>query len=242
MTQRRLTKKQKRQVQRQQSSINSGLEIKRIDPLTDNQELAFSFNRSNKNLMLHGIAGTGKTFLAMYFALKEILEGDTNKKKLVIVRSVVPTRDMGFLPGTAKEKAAVYEAPYIAICTELFGRGDAYELLSRKGIIEFISTSFIRGITLSDSVVIVDEAENLNGHELDSIITRLGYNTRILFSGDFRQTDLTNNREKKGFSDFINILKHMDLFAFIDFKKEDIVRSELVKSYIIAKDELNIVL
>jgi phosphate starvation-inducible protein PhoH len=191
--------------------------------------------------MLHGIAGTGKSFISLYLALNQVLGDNSQYRKIVIVRSVVPTRDMGFLPGNNKEKAKVYEAPYYAICSELFGRSDAYEYLKNRNIIDFISTSFIRGITLNDSIVIVDEIANLTGHELDSVITRIGKNCKVIFCGDFRQSDFTKDQEKNGLMDFMKIIKRMRSFEFVDFQKEDIVRSSMVKNYIIEKDKLNLI-
>jgi phosphate starvation-inducible protein PhoH len=242
----RLSKREKRLIRQQQqnegNTPNLGLSLNRVVPLTDNQRVAFEGYEDGANLMLHGIAGTGKSFLEVYFALREILSGLTSKKRLVIVRSVVPTRDMGFLPGNSAEKAAVYEAPYVAICQELFGRGDAYETLKRHGIISFISTSFIRGVTLNDSIVLVDEMQNCSLHELDSVMTRVGKNTRIMFSGDFRQSDFTREQERAGLKDFMKVINRMKSFCFVDFQKEDIVRSALVKEYIIHKDELRIVI
>jgi phosphate starvation-inducible protein PhoH len=242
----RLSKREKRLLRQQNqndgNTPNLGLSLNRVVPLTDNQRVAFEGYENGDNLMLHGIAGTGKSFLEVYFALREILSGLTSKKRLVIVRSVVPTRDMGFLPGNSAEKAAVYEAPYVAICQELFGRGDAYETLKRHGIISFISTSFIRGVTLNDSIVLVDEMQNCSLHELDSIMTRVGKNTRIMFSGDFRQSDFTKEQERAGLKDFMKVINRMKSFCFVDFQKEDIVRSALVKEYIIHKDELRIVI
>jgi phosphate starvation-inducible protein PhoH len=245
--QKRMTKREKRLLRQNQindvdNTPNIGLNLARIVPLTDNQRLAFDGYEHNRNLMLHGIAGTGKSFLGVYFALREILSGISNKRRLVIVRSVVPTRDMGFLPGNSAEKAAVYEAPYVAICAELFGRGDSYETLKRHGIISFISTSFIRGVTLNDSIVLVDEMQNCSLHELDSVMTRVGKNTRIMFSGDFRQSDFTKDQERAGLKDFMAIINRMRSFVFVDFQKEDIVRSALVKEYIIQKDDLRIVI
>jgi phosphate starvation-inducible PhoH-like protein len=140
------------------------------------------------------------------------------------------------LPGTEKEKASVYEEPYKDIANDLFGRGDAYEILKQKNLVEFMTTSFIRGITLRDAVILIDECQNMSFHELDSIITRMGENCRIIFCGDFRQADLRAN----GLKDFFQVLKRMDLFTFIEFEVEDIVRSEFVKSYIIAKNELDL--
>jgi len=246
MEAKRLTRKEKRIIrQSDQKVVNIqekiNFNLKRIEPLTENQKLSFEAYGQGKNLMLHGIAGTGKSFISLYLALNQVLNDHSQYRKIVIVRSVVPTRDMGFLPGNNREKAKVYEAPYYAICTELFGRSDAYEYLKNRNIIDFISTSFIRGITLNDSIVIVDEIANLTGHELDSIITRIGKNCKIIFCGDFRQSDFTKDQEKNGLMDFMRIIKRMKFFEFIDFQKEDIVRSSLVKNYIIEKDKLNLI-
>jgi len=197
-------------------------------------------NFNSKNLMLHGMAGTGKSFISLYLSLKEVIKSESIYKKVVIVRSVVPTRDMGFLPGNNKEKAKVYEAPYYAICTELFGRGDAYEVLKSRGIVDFISTSFIRGITLNDSIIVVDEIANLTLHELDSIITRVGKNCKIIFSGDFSQSDFTREQDRNGLKDFMKIIDRMKSFEFIEFDENDIVRSSMVKEYIISKHRLGI--
>jgi len=242
----KLTRKQKRQL-RQEKSNNTqqeklNFQLKKIEPLTTHQRESFEFYDQGKNLMLHGIAGTGKSFVSLYLALNQILtEADGHYKKIVIVRSVVPTRDMGFLPGNSKEKAQVYEAPYFAICTELFGRGDAYNYLKQKNLIEFISTSFIRGITLNNCIIIVDEIANMTLHELDSVITRVGKNCKIIFSGDFRQSDFTKDHERNGLPQFMRIVERMKSFAFIDFDENDIVRSAMVKDYIIWKDKLGIV-
>ena len=168
------------------------------------------------------------------------MEGHGDLHKVIILRSVVPTRDMGFLPGSAKEKAKVYEAPYYSICNELFGRGDAYDILKTKNIVEFQTTSFVRGITFNDCIVVVDECQNMTYQELDSIITRVGENCRVIFSGDFKQSDLLRNNERTGLLTFMNVLKHMNMFDCIEFTKEDIVRSQLVKSYIIAKEDLGV--
>lgn len=206
-------------------------ELREIEPLTRNQLKAFE---SDKNLVLHGLAGTGKTFISSYLAYDDMTKGDY--QKLVIIRSAVPTRDIGFLPGTEKEKASVYEEPYKDIAIDLFQRGDAYEILKNKSMVHFMTTSFIRGITLRDTVIIIDECQNMSFHELDSIITRIGENCRVMFCGDFRQADLKAN----GLQDFIRVLKRMDKFTFVEFEVEDIVRSDFVKQYIISKYELNL--
>ena len=216
---------------RSKTLAGSGLSLAEIEPLTRNQLKAFE---SDKSLILHGIAGTGKTFISCYLAFDDMVKGVYNN--LVIIRSAVPTRDIGFLPGTEKEKASVYEEPYKEIALELFQRGDAYEILKTKGLVHFMTTSFVRGITLKDAVIMVDECQNMSFHELDSIITRVGNNCRVIFCGDFRQSDLKTN----GLESFMEILKSMGAFDFIDFEISDIVRSEFVKDYIIAKTELGL--
>jgi len=217
------------------SSFTTNMSLARISPLTNNQSKVFDSYYTGKNIVMHGLAGTGKTFISTYLALETLFDSDNNYKKVCFVRSVVPTRDMGFMPGTESEKIQVYEKPYISIVNELLNRGDAYEILKKKKQIEFMSTSFIRGITFSNTLIIVDEATNMSGHELDSVITRVGDNCRILFCGDMRQSDLTNFNEKRTTSDFLHIMENVPGFDFIEFGIDDIVRSELVKNYIIAK-------
>jgi len=219
-----------------------GFGLSKISPLTSTQSEVFDAYKDNQNLMLHGVAGTGKTFLSLYLALNDVVQGVDQKKKVIIVRSVVPTRDMGFLPGNQKEKARAYESPYYSICNELFGRGDAYETLKSKGIIDFITTSFVRGITLDNCIVVVDEAQNMASMELHSVMTRIGQNCKVIFCGDTRQDDLTSERKKEesGLSQFMRILKRMNSFDFIEFGEEDIVRSDLVKEYIITRNRLGL--
>ena len=244
----RLTRKEKRLLRQNGGKVHIqeklNFNLKHIEPLTQNQKLSFQAYDQNKNLMLHGIAGTGKSFISLYLTLKQVLAENSPYKKIIIVRSVVPTRDMGFLPGNTKEKAKVYEAPYTAICSELFGRGDAYEYLKSKNIIEFISTSFIRGITLNDCIVIVDEMQNMDWGELSSIITRIGNNCKIIFCGDIRQSDF-RHREKDSKHDilkFMSIIQKMSEFQSIEFDIPDIVRSKLVKNFIIHTNKLGYLL
>ena len=242
---RRLTRKEKRILRQQNVKVNNkekvNFTLRHIEPLTKNQKKSFEEFDLGKNLMLHGIAGTGKSFISLYLSIKQVFSENSPYDKVVIVRSVVPTRDMGFLPGNSKEKAKVYEAPYTAICTELFGRSDAYDYLKNKGLVEFISTSFIRGITLNNCIIVVDEIANMTLHELDSVITRVGKNCKIIFCGDFRQSDFTKEQDKNGLMDFMRIIERMKAFSFIDFNENDIVRSSMVKDYIIQKDRLRIV-
>ena len=249
MTEARLTKRQKRILRQngEQDLLNNkpnfnspNFNLKRVHPLTDNQKKTFDAFHSGKHLMLHGMAGTGKTFLSMYLAIKDLIGGTSEQEKIYIVRSVVPTRDMGFLPGSQKEKMKVYEAPYYAICSELFERGDAYDILKQKNAIEFMSTSFVRGTTLNNCYVIVDEINNMTFHELDSVITRIGKNCRVIFCGDFRQSDLSREQERNGLKEFIKVIDRLSDFDYIDFLVADIVRSKLVKEYIIARQKLGL--
>jgi phosphate starvation-inducible protein PhoH len=205
--------------------------------MTRNQKRVFEYFPHN-HLVLHGMAGTGKSFLSLYLSLQSILAKKSPYLKIVVVRSAVPTRDIGFLPGSLKEKIEAYEEPYKIIVSEIFGRGDAYGILKNKGQIEFVTTSYLRGITLDDCIVIVDEFQNCTFQELDTIITRIGENGKIIFSGDYRQSDLDKSRERAGMIKFLDILEKMYEFEFVEFEAEDIVRSGLVKSYIISKSEL----
>jgi phosphate starvation-inducible protein PhoH len=208
----------------------TSLTLKQCSALTENQALMFE---SNKHVVAHGSAGTGKTFVATYLALEDIIRKQ-KYSNLMYIRSAVPTRNMGFLPGTDKEKAEVYEQPYKEIAFDLFDDVNAYDKLKTDGIIRFITTSFIRGTTLNDAVIIVDECQNMSMHELDSIITRVGENCRIFFCGDmFQKGDL--GKEESGLGEFYDILKRMNEFDFIDFKIEDVVRGPLVKSYLTAR-------
>ena len=209
-----------------------------FSPITQNQDKTYKAYKEGKHLVLHGLAGTGKTFISLYLALEEILNKSTLVNDIFIVRSIVSTRDIGFLPGDEQEKVSIYEAPYRSICSELFNVVDAYDSLKHQGNIKFMSTSFIRGITLNNSVIIVDECQNLNFHELDSIITRIGKNSRIIFCGDYSQTDLSRENDKKGILKFMEVLSKISEFETVEFMVDDIVRSDFLKSYIVAKYKL----
>jgi phosphate starvation-inducible protein PhoH len=184
--------------------------------------------------MLHGAAGTGKTFIAVYKALEEMMNNRSNFEKVVIVRSVVPSREIGHLPGDEKEKTDVYLAPYKAICKDLFNTDQAYERLVEQKNIEFLITSFVRGITIDKAIIVVDECQNMNFQELSSIITRVGEGSRIIFCGDFKQTDLSKKHDQSGLKEFVQIINRMPSFRNIEFDVEDIVRSNLVKEFIVA--------
>lgn len=221
-------------------TVQQHFSLRQIHPMTVNQENAFKAYDAGQHLMLHGVAGTGKTYISMYLALEEILKPDSQYNRIVVIRSVVPSRDMGFLPGSAKEKAKVYEEPYKEICDELFGRGDGYDILRMKGLVEFATTSFLRGVTFRDAIVIVDEFQNMNLAELDTVITRIGHNCKIIFCGDIRQSDFVKREEKQGMLTFMKIIDRMNIFEKVEFQVADIVRSALVKNYIISKLEVGI--
>lgn len=230
-----LTKKQRRvrllnKDQKQERQVPK-LEISRITPSNDRQKRVFDSFYNDQHLFLYGVAGTGKSFVSMFLALEQILSGLSVIDKLVIIRSAVQTRAQGFLPGKVKEKMEEYEKPYDAICTKLFEKDDAYKTLKSKKVIEFESTSFLRSMTFDDSIIFVDEAQNMTAHELDTVITRVGRNCRIIFSGDVRQVDLEKRKEMSGIKDFITIIKAMNLFTFVEFGVDHIVRGPLCKQY-----------
>ena len=231
---------------RRKKPINADLLVD-IEPLTKNQEKFFEEYDANKHLFAYGCAGTGKTFIALYKALKQVLSDDNPYEKIYIVRSLVATREIGFLPGDHEDKSSLYQIPYKNMVKYMFEMPtDAdfemlYGNLKTQETISFWSTSFIRGTTLDDAIVIVDECQNLNFHELDSIITRVGENSKIMFCGDGVQSDLRNNNERNGISDFIKIISRMESFAVVEFELEDIVRSGLVKEYILAKNSLGMI-
>lgn len=214
-------------------------DMETFEALTENQQKFFDIYRSGAECMLlHGVAGTGKTFIALYKALEEVLDKSNPYQQVVLVRSAVPSRDIGHLPGDEKEKTEVYTAPYIDICSRLFyNRPDAFQRLQEQKQINFLITSFVRGITLDDSIVIVDECQNMSDMELNSIMTRVGDGSKIIFCGDFRQTDLYKRGDMSGLNKFMAIADMMPSFRTVEFEIEDIVRSNIVKEYILARME-----
>ena len=208
------------------------------EPQTESQKKAYDAWDDGENLVLAGSAGTGKTFVALYLALEAVLERETAYNKVIIVRSVVPTRDMGYLPGTVEEKKEVFETPYKAICHELFNDHASYNKLINNHQIEFITTSFIRGLTIDNAIIIVDEMQNLNFHELDSVITRVGNNCRIIFSGDYHQSDFKDENERNGLQRFLRIVEQLKNFSVITYGWQDIVRSDFLRDYIMTKEML----
>ncbi len=208
-----------------------------IKPITDSQIEAYEQWDKGRNLILSGAAGSGKTFIALYLALQELIKN--RKKRLVILRSVVPTRDIGFLPGTQEEKEAAYLTPYIGVISEIFKNNPTlFTSFLKNGTIEFLTTSYIRGITLKDAIVVVDEFQNCNFHELDSIITRIGKGSRVIFSGDYYQSDFTNRKEKEGIGEFLKIIESLKHFKKIEFTWKDCVRSGMVRDYLMTKEKM----
>jgi len=223
--------------------INTDM-MRDIEPLTDNQKKLFESYKNGKNLVAYGAAGTGKTFITLYNALQEVLDPSTPYDKIYIVRSLVATREIGFLPGDHDDKSFLYQIPYKNMVKYMFEMPtDAdfemlYGNLKNQNTIDFWSTSFIRGTTLDRAIIIVDEFQNLNYHELDSIMTRVGTDTKIMFCGDATQTDLIKQNERNGIHDFMRILRIMPSLSIIEFGVEDIVRSGLCKEYLLAKLEI----
>ena len=218
--------------------------LKTIEPLTPNQERVFTSYAEGKNLILHGAAGTGKTFISLYLALKDVMEPSSPYEKVYMVRSLVPTREIGFLPGDHEDKSNLYQIPYKNMVKYMFEMPDdaafemLYDNLRSQETVSFWSTSFIRGVTMDNCVIIVDEFSNLNFHELDSIITRVGENCKIIFSGDYSQSDLVKSNEKNGVLDFMRIIQTMRSIDVVEFGIEDIIRSGLVREYLISKINL----
>ncbi len=212
-------------------------QMKTFDPLTDNQKKFYdAYKRGDYFIALHGVAGTGKSFIALYKALEEVLDKGNTFSKVIIVRSAVQGREIGHLPGDIEGKLEIYRQPYMQICDTLFGRRDAYQRLEEQHAIEFISTSFIRGMTFDDAIIIVDEMQNMTYEEIDTVMTRVGYRSKIIWCGDYRQTDLNKKKnDMSGILKFFDIAMHMHAFTRIEFLPNDIVRSSLVKEYILAK-------
>jgi phosphate starvation-inducible protein PhoH and related proteins len=218
----------------QSSEFKNSLNLKTIEPLNNAQNSLFEAFYDGYNIISMGTAGTGKSFLSIFLGLEAVFDPQLSLHKVLICRSCVPSRDIGFLPGTEEEKIAVYKRPYVSIVNELFRRDDAWEILEKKGIVEFCSTSFLRGTTIDHTVLFVDEIQNLGFNELHSVVTRLGKNSALVMAGDFFQMDL--DQDESGLKDFFEISKKMNGFKTIHFQETDIVRSDFIREYIIAKN------
>jgi len=230
-----------------QPSVSNSLKIKldhlkTFDALTENQQKFFdAYKRGDYFIGLFGSPGVGKTFLAMYRSLEEVLDRTNPFKQIVVVRSAVQVRDQGFVPGSLDEKMEIYETPYKEISETLFGRSDAWDRLKEQSYARFISTTAIRGISIDDAIILVDESQSMTFHELSSVISRVGHRSKIIFIGDLKQNDLIKSKnDVSGLKEFLNVARHMDEFSEITFTPDDIVRSSLVKSFIVACDKLGI--
>ncbi len=217
-----------------------------VKPITESQKAVFTTWKKGLNQFLFGAAGTGKTFVSLYLAMQDVLDLKTPYDKIILVRSLIPTREIGFLPGDEEDKAALYQVPYQNMVRFMFEMpneqafSQLYDRLKAQGSLYFLSTSFLRGLTFDNSIIIVDECQNLNFHELDTIITRVGQDSKISFCGDFDQSDLQKLNEKNGLHDFLRILEQMEEFNCTEFTIGDIVRSGFVRSYLINKTKLGI--
>lgn len=235
---RRISQKERRKTATKNGTLDRKFSMRPIQPITDTQAELFSDYRNGYNIAAVGTAGTGKTMCALYLGLNDIMNKD-EYDQVIIVRSAVQTREQGFMPGSQAQKEAVYATPYSDIVNDLFSRGDAWDILKQKNQVRFMTSSFVRGLTFDNSIIIVDECQSMTYHELDSIITRVGETSKIIFCGDTAQDDLAGNRHRNdisGLSSFTKVLSKINSFSVIKFGIEDIVRSGLVKEYIIAKE------
>lgn len=215
-------------------------DILSVQPLTSNQRQYFDLYNQHLFVSGFGCPGTGKTFLSMYLALNDIIDKNNEYDQLIIVRSAVSTREIGHLPGDITEKTSVYESPYQSACQTLFEKASTYQDMKDAGLIKFITTSFIRGDTWDNSIIIIDEAQNMTWHELNSVITRVGEDSKLIVIGDTKQCDFTRKTEQSGFSQFLKVADNMNYFGIVEFTEEDIVRSEFVKQWITTCRSLNL--
>ena len=219
----------------QTSNRDRGLQLREIEPMTNAQNLLFNAFYEGYHVISMGTAGTGKSFLSIYLGLEAVFDPHSPYKKVLICRSCVPSRDIGFLPGTEEEKISVYKRPYQSIVQELFKRDDAWEILEKKGVVQFCSTSFLRGTTIDNTIIFVDEIQNLAYNEIHNVVTRIGKDSALVLAGDFGQMDL--NTEESGVKDFFEITKKTKGFNIVTFQERDIVRNDFIKDYIIAKNQ-----
>lgn len=213
-------------------------DLKSIRPINAPQQTMFESYFAGNFIIANGSAGTGKTLAAIYLALCDVLSKESRQEKLIIVRNTVATRDIGYLPGTINDKLEPYEVPYMDIVSFLTGYPFSYNSMKHSGIIQFMPTSFIRGLNWDNAVVVVDEVQNLNFHEVNSVVTRLGEDSKLIIVGDQIQTDLyKSHHDKCGMARFLDIARTVKEFDEVLFTKHDIIRSQFVKSWICALEE-----
>lgn len=236
----RLTKKQRRAKERDSENIvDQRVSMTALAPKTQRQKDLFEAYENGFNVLAIGSAGTGKTFVSLYLALKDVMAAGSNVERIVVIRSAVQTRDQGFMPGSLKEKMGYYEVPYIDIVNSLFDDRNAYQTMKMNGTIEFMSSSFVRGLTFDNAVIIVDEVQSMNSHEIQSVLTRVGDNTRVIMCGDTKQNDLMKSKyDQTGLPSIVRILRRMDSVKVVEFNIEDVVRSGFVKEFLVAAEEL----
>lgn len=234
-------KTRKRRVRTKNKNIFKldGFELIDFSPKTDNQARMFDDFHNGSNILAIGSAGSGKTVVSLYLALQKLITNGIDK--IIILRSAVPTRNQGFLPGTQAEKDDIYKPAYIQLVNFLFHSDTAWDTLTKRGYIQFMSTSYVRSITFENAVIIFDEIQNADFSETISVLTRLGEGCKVFLCGDIRQNDLERKREVSGFLNILKVINRMDNhFSVIEFTRDDIVRSKFVKDLIIALEDLNL--
>ena len=170
-------------------------------------------------MTMTGVPGSGKTYLALMTALSEIEK--ENKKRIIFTRPIQTVgKDIGFLPGSLSEKMAPWLSPIVDNFRNQFGDMSYFNLMMEKGTIDVAPLSYIRGRSFNDAIIIVDEAQNATVHELKTIITRTGKNSKILLLGDIEQVDLPYiNKYSNGLTIVIEKLKNENLVGHIHFEK-----------------------
>lgn len=215
-------------------------DLQPIQPMTDRQHDMFEAFYSGTHVCAYGSAGVGKTYLALYLAMKDVLDKMRDQKRLIIVRTTVQGRQQGYLPGTQEEKEAPFELPYKDIMHDLFGRASTYDDMKEAHLIEFKSTTALRGLTWDDAIIVVDEFQNMTWEELDSVVTRVGTNSRLIICGDVRHQCDLGRHEVSGAQNALKVMQDMPSFSCVQFTKDDIVRSDFVKQWITTREKLGL--
>jgi phosphate starvation-inducible PhoH-like protein len=174
-----------------------------------------------------GSAGTGKTYVAASYAAEKLYYRETSK--IIVTRpNVEASRSLGFLPGELEEKYAPYLEPFEGVFIRAFGKS-LYELFKKRGQIDPRPLGFMRGATFDDAIVLVDECQNMTEKEFKLLLTRIGHNSKVIFSGDSRQVDIPDS----GLMSTIQRLQYIPSIEVVEFYPSDIVRSDLCKQIIL---------